>query len=468
MLFLVATARLTGVPAQLQRTLGLGGGIALAIGSVAGSGILFLPSTIYALAGHDALVVWGLATLLCVPLLLVFGEMVRESHDGAGIEGFIARGLGPEVAACVPLLFALLFPPALAAATLVAGGYLQAAVGGGTPVRLAGALAVIAGALQTNLVGAKTGARLQSIATFTLLAAAVLLVALTFPQARPGYDAVLPRLHSLDPLLGGVLVAFWGFAGFENMTFVAGEMRNPRRDYLIAAFVALAAYGLLAALLTANIGAIIPPGQVDELSGVAQLAHHVAVPAAGVAVITVLALALMQANNASWLWGISRLLFASAREGRAPAWLAKLDARGIPRRAVLVLQVPGAAITCGAAFVPGLVLHLVVGVSAVFMFIYALALASYVRTPRPLGRRLGAGVMLALMAGILAGQGWYALPPVIVAALASGAGWTARRRARDAQSPPLRKTNHQSANSPAQPATIAANSSTASAVTPGP
>jgi amino acid efflux transporter len=433
LLFSAVTASLASVPAQLERTLGLGGGIALAIGSVAGSGILFLPSVIYRMAGHDALVVWGLATLLCVPLLLVFGEMVRESHDGSGIEGFIARGLGPGFAACVPLLFVLLFPPALAAATLVAGGYLEAAIGGGAPVRLAGALVVIAGALQTNLIGARAGARLQSIATFTLLGAAVLLVVLTFPDARPGYGAVVPRLDALDPLLGGVLVAFWGFAGFENMTFVAGEMRNPRRDYVIATFVALAAYGLLAALLTANIGAIFPPAQVDELSGVAQLAHHA--PAAGVAVITVLALALMHANNASWLWGISRLLFASAREGRAPAWLAVLDERGIPRRAVLVLQLPGAAITCVAAFVPGLVLHLVVGVSAVFMFIYALALASYVRTPRPLARRIGAGVLLALMLGILAGQGWYALPPLVVAALSSSARLRVRRSA-----PPVRPT----------------------------
>ncbi len=400
---------------QLQRTLGLGGGIALAIGSVAGSGILFLPSVIYKLAEHDALVVWGLATLLCVPLLLVFGEMVRESHDGSGIEGFIARGLGPSFAACVPLLFALIFPPALAAATLVAGGYLSHALGGGAVVQLAGALAVIAGALYTNLVGARAGARLQSIATFTLLGAAVVLVALTFPDARGGYDAVKPALDSLSPLLAGVLVAFWGFAGFENMTFVAGEMRNPKRDYLLASFIALASYGLLAALLTANIGAIFPPDAVDQLAGVAQLAGRVS---GGAVVITVLALALMQANNASWLWGISRLLFSSARDGRAPSWLAVLDARGIPRRAVLVLQLPGAGLTCVAAFVPGLVLHLVVGVSAVFMFIYALALASYVRTPRPWPRRAGAGMLLAAMVAVLASQGWYALPPLIVAGFA--------------------------------------------------
>jgi amino acid efflux transporter len=282
-------------------------------------------------------------------------------------------------------------------------------------VRLAGALAVIAGALYTNLVGARAGARLQSIATFTLLGAAVVLVALTFPDARGGYDAVKPALDSLSPLLAGVLVAFWGFAGFENMTFVAGEMRNPKRDYLLASFIALASYGLLAALLTANIGAIFPPDAVDQLAGVAQLAGRVS---GGAVVITVLALALMQANNASWLWGISRLLFSSARDGRAPSWLAVLDARGIPRRAVLVLQLPGAGLTCVAAFVPGLVLHLVVGVSAVFMFIYALALASYVRTPRPWPRRAGAGMLLAAMVAVLASQGWYALPPLIVAGFA--------------------------------------------------
>jgi hypothetical protein len=96
---------------------------------------------------------------------------------------------------------------------------------------------------------------------------------------------------------------------------------------------------------------------------------------------------------------------------------------------VLVLQLPGAALTCAAAFVPGLVLHLVVGVSAVFMFIYALALASYVCTPRPLARRIGAGVLLALMAGVLASQGWYALPPVVVAALSAGASRVGRRAA---------------------------------------
>jgi amino acid efflux transporter len=330
------------------------------------------------------------------------------------------------VAAAVPVLFLAVFFPGLAAASLVAGGYLETAVGGGQPVRLGGALLVIAAATATNLAGARGGSRVQALVTWTLLGSALALFALTMPDARGGYDAVVPTFAGVDPILAGILVAFWAYAGFENMTFVAGELRNPRRDYLLSSFVALGATGVLAALLTANVAAIFPRGEVDELTGVAQLTQHSAVPGLGVAVLTVLALALVQANVSSWLWGISRLLFASARDGRLPAGLAAVDARGVPRRAVLVLAVPGAAVTAAASLAPGLVLPFVVAVSAVFVFLYLLALASYLRTPRPAARRAGAAVLLVAIAALLATRGWYAAYPVGVAAVA--VAWATRGR----------------------------------------
>jgi amino acid efflux transporter len=318
----------------------------------------------------------------------------------------------------VPYLFLAVYYPGVAAASLVAGGYLESAVGGGRPVRLGGALLVIAGATFTNLIGARAGARLQGLVTWTLLAAALALVVLTVPDARRGYHAVVPRLDAVDPILAGIVVAFWAYAGFENMTFVAGEMRNPRRDYLLATLGALLAYGVLATLLTANVGAIFPRSQVDELAGVAQLAHHVAVPGAGVAVITLLALVLVQANLGSWLWGISRLLFAASRDGRLPAFFARVDARGIPRRAVLALALPGATLTALASLFPGLVLRLVVAVSAVFVFIYLLALASYLRAPRAPAQRAGAALLGLAMAALLVTRGWTFAYPAAVAAVA--------------------------------------------------
>jgi amino acid efflux transporter len=358
---------------MLERTLGLGGGIALAVGSVAGSGILFLPSVIYVVARSDALVVWVLAALVCVPLLAVFGALVRRVPDGTGLEGFVALGLGRRVAVLVPLLLLIVFYPAMAAAMLVAGGY----VGDGL-VQLAVALALIAITTGGALAGARGAARLQVVVVWTMLAAALALVIITAPRAWDGYDAVAPSFSDPGAILSGVLVAFWGFAGFENMTFVAGELRNPRRDYLIAVVVALGGYCVLAMLLTANLAAIVPHDDVDQLTGVAQLASY----APGGVAITVLALALVQANAGSWLWGISRLLYSTARDGRFPSWLAVVDGRGVPRRAVLVLAVPGAFATCVASAWPGLVLPFVTFASGVFVTLYALAVASFIAVRR--------------------------------------------------------------------------------------
>jgi amino acid efflux transporter len=361
---------------MLPRTLGLGGGIALAVGSVAGSGILFLPSVVLVIAGSDALVVWVCAALACVPLLLVFGSMVRLVPDGSGLEGFVAFGLGRRVAAVVPALFLVIAFPAGAAATLVAGGYLEAAVGGGAVVRLAGALGIWVVTTWMNLRGA---AGFQIAVMWALLVAALALVGLTFDDARGGYDAVAPSWGGVGPVAHGVLVAFWAFAGFENMTFVAGELRNPRRDYLVAVVVALGGYCVLAMLLTANLGAVVPRAEVDELAGLAQLAAFVP---GGVAVLAVLALLLVQANTASWTWGLSRLLYSAAREGRLPRWFAVVDRRGLPRRAVLAFTVPTAVCTCAAAVWPGLVLPFVTGASAVFVTLYALAVASFIAIRR--------------------------------------------------------------------------------------
>jgi amino acid efflux transporter len=356
---------------MLPRTLGLGGGIVLAVGSIAGSGILFLPSTIYVIAGTDSLVVWVVAALVCVPLLGVFGALVRQVPGGTGLEGFVALGLGRRVAALVPALLLVVFYPAMAAAMLVAGGYVSSS----GPVRLAVALAIIAVTTAGALGGARGAARLQVAVVWTTLAAAVALVVLT---SGGDYGAIRPTFSDVGAIAQAVLVAFWGFAGFENMTFVAGELRNPRRDYLIAVGVALGGYCVLAMALTANIASLIPRGDVDQLSGVAQLADY----APGGVVISVLAVALVQAGAGSWVWGISRLLYSTARDGRLPSWFAALDRRGVPRRAILSLTVPGACATCVAAVWPGLVLPFVTFASAVFVTLYALAVASFIAVRR--------------------------------------------------------------------------------------
>ncbi len=414
----------------LKRALTLRDGVALAVGSIAGSGILFLPSLTYVLAGRDVLLVWLGGTLLCLPMLFMFTAMVRIVPDGAGIEGFVARGLGPHVAATVPALFLSLVVLGLPAGALVAGAYLRAAVGGGTAVQLAGALAILAVALATNLAGATTGARLQRGATWALLAVAVAFCALAYPAARHGYGAVLPVFGASGPILSGIVVAFWAYAGFENLTFIAGEFRDPRRDFPRAMIAAFLVYGGLAVALTATIAALVPRGRVDAVAGLFQLAQHVDPPWLATGAIVAFALALMQLNATSWLWGMSRLVYASARAGRLPRPFARLDGRDIPARAIVALTVAFVLVTVVAAAVPGLLVGALTVASAIFLFLYLLCVVSYLRVEPGRGKRLAYGVFLVVLLVLLASVGAKVLYPIAVFLVALLASIPRERRRR--------------------------------------
>src|SRR5215203_3650076 len=108
--------------------------VPLAFGSIAGSGILFLPSAVYAEAGSNSLLVWLVSTAVCLPMLLMFEDMVRANPDGDGIEAFVGAGLGRRFGECVPVMFVSLVIVGLPAGAMVAGQYVARALGTGTAV----------------------------------------------------------------------------------------------------------------------------------------------------------------------------------------------------------------------------------------------------------------------------------------------------------------------------------------------
>jgi amino acid efflux transporter len=279
-----------------------------------------------------------------------------------------------------------------------------------------------------NLASIRVGGRIQLVTAALLIAIGVALVVLTSPDAAGGYDAVAPGAPDAGRLLSGVLIAFFAYAGFENLTFIAGEFRNPRRDFPVAMAAAFAAYGLLAVALTANLAAIVPAGRIDEVAGLSQLAETIEPAALATGVITALALALMQVNANSWVWGMSRLVRSAAGAGRLPRSLAALDGRGVPRRAVALLSA-GFLVTLGvAAFDEGLVTDLLVTASAGFVVLYLLAVLAYARRARSHGRRLLAGMLLLVLVALLANDALHALPAIGIIGLSAAASLARTRR----------------------------------------
>ncbi|MBW4722007.1 APC family permease [Saccharothrix obliqua] len=404
--------------------------IPLAIGSVAGSGILFLPSAVYAEAGPNSLLVWLLSTVVCLPMLLMFEDMVRANPDGDGIEAFIRTGLGRVFGRCVPLMFLSLVIVGLPSGAMVAGQYVARALGSGAVVAVVAAAAVLVAAVASNLAGVKTSARVQNAGTWALVAMAAVLIVAAVPGVSAGLPAVTPDPSSLGVLLPGVVLAFWAFAGFENLTFLSKEFRDPRKDFLPVSASALAVYGVFTILLTVAIAVRIPRSEVDEVTGLLQLAQTIEPRQLVVLAVTVIAFGAMVLNAVAWVWGVSRLVQGAGANGILPRALAVATPSGVPRRAIALLS--GLFLVVGVVLViwPDVVVDAVATASAIFIVLYLLSIVSYARV-RGLTVRSVLNLLLLLVLGVsLVQSGWRALYAVVVLVVALAVQLVQSRRAR--------------------------------------
>jgi amino acid efflux transporter len=429
---LLESRRETGKDAGGDGGLGRRRAIPLAIGSVAGSGILFLPSAVYVEAGRNSLLVWVLSTLVCLPMLLMFEDMVRANPAGNGIQACIRAGLGDVLGRCVPLLFLSLVMVGLPAGALVAGRYVASTLGAGELVTVLTAALVLLAALLANLAGVRTNARVQNAGAWTLLAMAAVLLGAAMLGGRlgSGMAAVAPDGGSLGVLLPGVVLAMWAFAGFENLTFLGREFRRPERDFLPVAAAALGVYGLLTILLTIAIAMRVPRGGVDQVVGLLQLADTMRPRRVVVAAVTVIAFGAMVLNSVAWVWGVSRLVAGAADAAILPRALARTGPRGVPRRVVLLFGCLFAVTLAVLAVVPGFLVDTVATASAIFILLYLLCIVAYVRV-RGLSPRSVANLpLLLLLAASLARSGWRSVYGPVVLVLALTTLLVQRRRAR--------------------------------------
>lgn len=403
--------------------------IPLAIGSVAGSGILFLPSAVYVEAGRNSLPVWLLSTALCLPMLLMFQDMVRVNPGGDGIQAFVRDGLGEALGRCVPLLFLSLVIVGLPAGAVVAGRYVARALGAGEAVTVVAALAVLLAALTVNLAGVRASTWVQRVGTWALVAMALVLLGSAARGRVVDLSTVTPDASDLGALLPGVVLAMWAFAGFENLTFLSFELRRPARDFLPVSATALGLYGLLTVLLTVAIAVRVPRGQVDEVVGLLQLAKTLRPRQGVVAAVTVIAFGAMVLNAVAWVWGVSRVVAEAGAAAILPRPLARTGRGGVPRRAVLLLGGLFAPALIVLVLEPGILVDAVAAASAIFIILYLLCIISYLRVrglrPRPLANLL---LLLPPLGASLVQSGRRSLYGAIVLFAALAAQLVRRRR----------------------------------------
>ena len=249
---------------QLPRTLGLWSSVALVIGITIGSGIFRSPAGIAQKVPSPALMLalWVVGGLITLCGALSLAELAAALPQTGGFYAYIREGWGRRAA----FLFGwaelvLIRASALGGIAVVFGEYLLRSIGIDPVEHYVVARTLSAAAIGfaacANIIGANVGAAIVGVSTLAKFLALVLLVGASFALGG-GRGASLTHLtaSASGPIalgaMGLALVSvLWAYDGWGDLSFAAGEVKNPQRNLPRA--IILGTLALIAIYVLTNI-----------------------------------------------------------------------------------------------------------------------------------------------------------------------------------------------------------------------
>ena len=190
-----------------------------------------------------------------------------------------------------------------------------------------------------NLRGAVPVGRVSVVIGLLVLGCFALLTLFALPNMThlPWVTPGPPEPIRWSALGAGLSLALWNWIGWDNASTICGEIEDAGRTYpkALAITVPLVAIGYFAPLLAALAASDWRTWREGSWPDIARVVAGPAGPALGIALI-VLAILSAAAMFNSLLLAYSRIPMTVAQDRLLPPWLAVVDARGVPVRAILV------------------------------------------------------------------------------------------------------------------------------------
>jgi len=414
------------------RRLGLGQGTAIYVGAILGAGLLALPALAAEVAGPASVLSWGLLLLLCVPVAGTFAALGSRYPDSGGIATFVYKAFGRRTSAVVGYWFYFAWPVGGPATAYVGGLYIADALGGGQRGAVVATALLLAAAFTTNALGLQVSARIQLILVGLL--GVLLLIACAAALRSADADNLTPFTPHGYPAIGrAAALLFFSFAGWEAVTHLSGEFRNPQKDLRRVTALTLVIIGALYVGLALTCVLVLGPQLPETKVPLSELLTLSFGSAASAVTATLAAVLTFGALN-SYLAGTSRLGAALARDGALPAWLSKGHAAGeTPRRSLAAIAVCATAVTIVSGLLGASLGDIILATSACLLAVTVAGLAAGFKL-LPAGRPTWWGAILGMLAMtvVLLFSGFYLILPAgmaLAAILYTRTSWSRQQSA---------------------------------------
>lgn len=375
---------------DLPRRIGVWTGVAILVGSTIGSGIFRSPAGIAdKLPGtFPMLSIWVVGGLFALCGALTLAEVAGAFPMTGGVYVFIREAWGRLAA----FLFGwselvMIRAASLGAVSTTFAEYLVRVTGNDPStapyaryVHYIAAVAIAIAGL-SNYLGVRAAGTVQNITTIAKVGGLVAVIAVAFaiglPQTGGHYTPAAPVGSFSIAKFGLALVSvLWVYDGWADVSFVAGEVENPRRNLpriLIGGTLAIIAIYLLANLAYL---AVMPIEEIRHSKLVAADVAQRTIGAGGVAfVATVVMISTFGTLNGSMITG-PRVLFAMASDGMLFSPLGRIHPRyRSPSVSIVVVTTIGVLFVLAGtfeqladAFVTAIVPFYALAVASVFVF----------------------------------------------------------------------------------------------------
>src|SRR5437660_2819236 len=341
----------------LIRGLSLLDSVLLLAGGIIGSSIFLTAKDIAGPLPHPALfmLVWVMGALISLCAAFAFAELGSMFPDSGGQYVYLREAYGDLIAFLYGwMLFAVANGGTIAALSVASAAYMGQVfpvisqehvvlafnipwpavahwhlAWTTAPITLTRAhllgLVLIAVLTYVNVVGLRWGALLQNLSTWTKFAAMAAFVVLGFAIGKGDWSHF--QAHGVGLTMGlhpaqflsafgvGLIAVYWAYDGWVYITWVAGEVKNPRRNVPLAMVLGVLAVGVIYVAMNMTYVYALP---LTEIASHETIAHAAAAalfsPRAAVWLSLMIAVSCFSAAATCTLSG-ARVCLAMAQDG---------------------------------------------------------------------------------------------------------------------------------------------------------
>jgi len=298
---------------HLVRGIGFAGLAILVLNSMIGAGIFALPAAVSARAGVLSPWLFLAVGFLIITVVLTFAELSSYFKSSGGPVLFTTTAFGPLAGFATGWVLFVSRMAAFAANTTVMAVYLTMAV-----------------------------------ITFFKITPILLLIVLGLQHVSG--DILFPAtMPTIDDLGGTTLLLVYAFVGFESVTIVSGETKDPKRTMPRALIMTVIATGILYFLIVLAYISVLPDAGASGATLI-DVGRELMGPI-GTVLITLGAFFSIGGNLSSIMLAVPRLTFALAHERLLPKWFGKIHEKHFtPSNSILFLGGAGLVFALTGSF----------------------------------------------------------------------------------------------------------------------